>query len=54
MQFQKKINNSVAWALNDEGESIIVLGKGIAFGKTEGQKNLIWFYLHNFVKACKK
>ena len=36
VKFQKKINNSVAWATDKNGERVIVFGKGISFGKTEG------------------
>lgn len=36
MWFQKKINNSVAWVENDEKESMIAIGKGVAFGKQAG------------------
>lgn len=37
MQFQKKINNSVAWVIDDNGNKVIAMGKGISFGKQAGQ-----------------
>lgn len=38
MRFQKKINNSVAWVIDDQGERLIAIGKGISFGKQAGQE----------------
>ncbi len=35
MKFQKKINNSVAWVMADNGEELIAIGKGISFGKVK-------------------
>lgn len=36
MKFQKKINNSVAWILDDNQQRVIAIGKGISFGKKCG------------------
>lgn len=36
MKFQKKINNSVPWILDDNGQQVIAIGKGISFGKQSG------------------
>lgn len=38
MWFQKKINNSVAWLKDEDGEKVIAIGKGISFGKQAGEK----------------
>ncbi|MGX7263015.1 PRD domain-containing protein [Enterococcus crotali] len=38
MQFHKKINNSVAWVIDDNGDKVIAMGKGISFGKQAGQE----------------
>lgn len=38
MEFQKKINNSVAWVIDESGQRVIAIGKGISFGKTTGEK----------------
>lgn len=37
MKFQKKINNSVAWVINEENEKVIAMGKGISFGRQTGE-----------------
>lgn len=36
--FQKKINNSVAWLKDENGDKVIAIGKGISFGKQFGQE----------------
>lgn len=36
LRFQKKINNSVAWILDDNQQRVIAIGKGISFGKKSG------------------
>lgn len=38
MKFQKKINNSVAWVINEENEKVIAMGKGISFGRKTGEE----------------
>ncbi|MCF1613618.1 PRD domain-containing protein [Tetragenococcus koreensis] len=38
MKFQKKINNSVAWVINEENEKVIAMGKGISFGRQTGEE----------------
>ncbi|MDN6196273.1 MAG: PRD domain-containing protein [Atopostipes suicloacalis] len=37
MKFQKKINNSVAWVINEQNEKVIAMGKGISFGRQTGE-----------------
>ncbi|RQD30620.1 PRD domain-containing protein [Tetragenococcus halophilus subsp. halophilus DSM 20339] len=37
LKFQKKINNSVAWVINEENEKVIAMGKGISFGRQTGE-----------------
>ena len=38
MRVIKVLNNSLVLALNDEGQEIILMGKGIGFQKTIGYK----------------
>ncbi len=38
MKFQKKINNSVAWVINEQNEKVIAMGKGISFGRQKGEE----------------
>lgn len=40
MRVIKVLNNSLVLALNDEGQEIILMGKGIGFQKTIGYKLL--------------
>jgi len=37
LKFQKKINNSVAWVINEQNEKVIAMGKGISFGRQTGE-----------------
>ena len=38
MKFQKKINNNVAWIIDEHNERLIAMGSGISFGKKVGQE----------------
>ena len=41
MQIIKVINNNVISSEDDKGKEIIVMGKGIGFGKTASQKEYL-------------